>query len=716
MDSPSRLVLVVMADSSAPQVALAFDSAGLGVELVTPRELATAVREKSPALVWLMGELGQPHVSAALEIVGEIPVLLLSTQPLEAAYFRQCRHSVVEVLPAPFSPKSHPTRVTQLLEELDGRSGSIRVRGTNKELKALLDHLAKARRSGSLTVTGASDKEGSGEFRHGRLQDFSWGPMGGPQALSALSTSRNQMQMVFEESLDSNADDGLGNASLDELSTAPSTGFGGAPSFGGGGPDFGGGFEPAGSDEPLELDRPEPRASPRLQPASASAPRTQPSGPRPPASGSHSPRAAAPTSGPKPAAAPPSASGPRVPAPASAPRGSSPRPMASPTLASTIEDLEALTGPLPSPQRRPSAPPPPPAAALELGLDGPSPPTTKVAKVEIPVEALGNTSVDPQAAEDALLLVDDDDTLLTMMATFFAKKGYPVATAVDGVQALERLGAQRYSLVISDLAMPRLDGWGLVRTMREDARLQEVPVALFSAHDDFRERLRAHHSGAQGYFQKSLKLHALEPQVKELLEPRRRFRRLLALGQSVGFDFSALGPQWVLRTLAKAHFTGTLDATEQFAQFHLALGEGQLDTAKVKLGSHTLTGERALQRFLATRSATGTLAFNPMCELAHHFEGGTTEQLLGAAVAQLNADRCTVRDQALKDARGLEVDGELFALYVTQGPAMWQPIVRALCEEKLAPREVMQRMQVTPQEMTQVVQDLLRRGVVALKA
>ena len=51
---------------------------------------------------------------------------------------------------------------------------------------------------------------------------------------------------------------------------------------------------------------------------------------------------------------------------------------------------------------------------------------------------------------------------------------------------------------------------------------------------------------------------------------------------------------------------------------------------------------------------------------------------------------------------------------VAVGPPAWQPIVKALCEDKLFPAEVMQRLQVTPQEMTAVLKDLLRRGVVSL--
>ncbi|MBX7101175.1 MAG: response regulator [Myxococcaceae bacterium] len=678
------LVLVVIGDSASQQAAMAFDAAGLAVEMVTAAEVAGAVAAKRPALVWASGDLGQSQTSQVLEASGAVPVALLTKDPSDAVVVRHFRTAVVELFAAPFTAKTHAPRVVALLAELPRRSGALKLKGTGRELRAVVDHLTRARRSGTLTVTGASKDAATGLFFQGKLQECQWGPVRGPEMISMLAANRSPLAVTFAEQPPEAEEEFVisrGSGEHEHALAAPAS----APRS----LEFE--LEPEAplqlerssaplqleDDAPLELERPAPsrpgasRAAPSQPPQRASGPRAQPS---------------------QPVAPPPSA------------RRGEVGPRSSPTAAITaaLEDLEALTSPLPSPQRR-GTPELDPSYESKVLASAPRP------------SSPGGQDSDPLAIEDPLLFIDDDEALLNLMATYFGKKGYPVATASDGLQGLEKLAASRFSLVIADLSMPRLDGWGFLKRAREDVRIAETPIALFSAQDDFRERLRAHHAGAHGYFQKSIKLQALEPQVRELLEPRRRFRRLLLLGQSVSLDFSALGPQWVLRQLAQGHFTGALDATEGFSRFDLRFDQGQLNTAFARPGSSRLEGQSALERFLSTKGATGTLSFKaPVLE--HHFDAGATELVLEQAAHHLNEERLKVRDLALRGAKGLEVDPALFALYVANGPSVWQPIVKLLCEDRLAPREVMTRLQVTPQELTQVVHDLLRRGVVALKA
>jgi len=171
--------------------------------------------------------------------------------------------------------------------------------------------------------------------------------------------------------------------------------------------------------------------------------------------------------------------------------------------------------------------------------------------------------VDAEAAKTPVLFVDDDPAVVTMLASYFTKKGYPVKTAGDGVEALSLLATTPFDVVVADLNMPRLDGWGLLRLIREDVRTAEVPVALFSAQDDYRESLRLVHAGAQAYFPKTLRLTALEAQVKELVEPRRRFLRnklaLFGLGTIVTmFFFAFVSPYFAPWNYYENDFTALL--------------------------------------------------------------------------------------------------------------------------------------------------------------
>ena len=269
-------------------------------------------------------------------------------------------------------------------------------------------------------------------------------------------------------------------------------------------------------------------------------------------------------------------------------------------------------------------------------------------------------------------------------------------------------------MVIADLNMPRLDGWGLLRVLREDARTQETPVALFSCHDDYREALRAVHAGAQAYYSKSLRMNALELQVRELLEPRRRFARLVSSGQSVTVNLSSLGAQWVLRLLTRLRVTGRLDATDAWATFRLQFVSGQLMSATARVESQTLPPESALTAFVSGRGIEGSMAFGGG-SVAPAFGGATTEELLTRLTTRLNDIKRRAREEAQQGAKALEVNPELYQLYASVGPPAWRPIAQLLCETRLLPRDVMAQLGVTPQEVASVVNDLILRGVASLK-
>jgi DNA-binding response OmpR family regulator len=322
--------------------------------------------------------------------------------------------------------------------------------------------------------------------------------------------------------------------------------------------------------------------------------------------------------------------------------------------------------------------------------------------------------VDAEAARTALLFVDDDTAVVQMLASFFSKKGYQVVTAADGVEAMGKLVAQPFDGVIADLNMPRLDGWGLLRLIREDLRTHEVPVALFSAQDNYRESLRLLHAGAQAYFPKTLRLTSLELQVKELLEPRRRFARLVASDGGVSFDLSALGLQWVCRVLEREAFVGQLDAADGWGTWRVWFTDGRLVQASARMGTALLSGDRALASLLAAKKAEGSLLRGTRSS-EEGFGSQPTRATLERLVPWLASEQARAREDQLAKARALTVNDDLYRLYVTVGPPAWLPIVRLLCESKLPPAEVIARLQVTPMEVATVVKDLLRRGVASLQ-
>jgi CheY-like chemotaxis protein len=80
-----------------------------------------------------------------------------------------------------------------------------------------------------------------------------------------------------------------------------------------------------------------------------------------------------------------------------------------------------------------------------------------------------------------ILVVDDEPAIRELLVEILREEGHAVLTAGDGLQASEVLGRVVPDLVVTDVMMPRLDGPGLTRWMRERDALRGVPVVLLSA-------------------------------------------------------------------------------------------------------------------------------------------------------------------------------------------------------------------------------------------
>lgn len=102
-----------------------------------------------------------------------------------------------------------------------------------------------------------------------------------------------------------------------------------------------------------------------------------------------------------------------------------------------------------------------------------------------------------------VLVVDDSNTIRTLERSILEAHGYRVILAVDGRDAWDKMATLRPDMVISDIEMPRLDGFGLLATMRGDPRLKMVPVILVSSRDAEADRQRGLALGADAYMVKT---------------------------------------------------------------------------------------------------------------------------------------------------------------------------------------------------------------------
>lgn len=106
------------------------------------------------------------------------------------------------------------------------------------------------------------------------------------------------------------------------------------------------------------------------------------------------------------------------------------------------------------------------------------------------------------AAKQSLLVCEDSITSRILLKNILETAGYRVETAVDGMDGLNKLRAGQFELVVSDVEMPRLDGFGLVTKVRADKKLAALPVILVTALDSREDRERGVDVGANAYIVK----------------------------------------------------------------------------------------------------------------------------------------------------------------------------------------------------------------------
>lgn len=97
----------------------------------------------------------------------------------------------------------------------------------------------------------------------------------------------------------------------------------------------------------------------------------------------------------------------------------------------------------------------------------------------------------PKAHDGPVLVVDDDGDLRALMASQLTRDGWQVVTAADGRAGLAAVGEHRPRLILLDLMMPELDGFGFLRLLRTRPEWYDIPVVVLTAKDvtadDFRQ-------------------------------------------------------------------------------------------------------------------------------------------------------------------------------------------------------------------------------------
>jgi adenylate cyclase len=149
------------------------------------------------------------------------------------------------------------------------------------------------------------------------------------------------------------------------------------------------------------------------------------------------------------------------------------------------------------------------------------------------IEPLPADRTGDQTSGASLLVVDDNETNRDLLGRQLARQGFSVRTAADGQKALDTLAAQDFDLVLLDIMMPEVDGVEVLRRMKSDPGLRDVPVIMISALDEIDSVVRCIQLGASDYLTKPFDPTLLQARIGASLEVRRLRESERVLGERV---------------------------------------------------------------------------------------------------------------------------------------------------------------------------------------
>jgi response regulator RpfG family c-di-GMP phosphodiesterase/anti-sigma regulatory factor (Ser/Thr protein kinase) len=140
---------------------------------------------------------------------------------------------------------------------------------------------------------------------------------------------------------------------------------------------------------------------------------------------------------------------------------------------------------------------------------------------------------------DHVLLVEDNVDLRTYISKMLTRFGHKVATAIDGLDGWEQVQTDLPDIVISDIMMPRMDGYELVGRIKNTDKTRPIPVILITAKPELESKLEGLEKGADDYLPKPVNIRELDARIKNLLVTR-NLQRALAREAELGTKMEEL--------------------------------------------------------------------------------------------------------------------------------------------------------------------------------
>ena len=309
-----------------------------------------------------------------------------------------------------------------------------------------------------------------------------------------------------------------------------------------------------------------------------------------------------------------------------------------------------------------------------------------------------------------VLIVDDDPAMLWFFSGVVRDAGGEALQARDGADGLDIARRKRPQLVLSDILMPKLDGFALRRALARDLYLERTPVLLLSWKGDPVEDAEARGTNASGMLRKEASVPDVLAAIERALAPRKQLEQALRAQDDVTGQVDDLGIVSLIECVVAARPDVRLTVEDAADLFEIGIAEAnQISVTRTAADGTFTRGERALLqligvthgRFHASKRSTSLRSpvQTPLKPALH------------AAVSELTALIDGVSSERLAQVARVTFDEDALASRLPDTPAI-QPIVAELRAHGLSPTQLLAEGKFSSGELAACLMPLARQAVV----
>jgi CheY-like chemotaxis protein len=337
----------------------------------------------------------------------------------------------------------------------------------------------------------------------------------------------------------------------------------------------------------------------------------------------------------------------------------------------------------------------------------------------VPEEPIQDVDIISEVPEEQMLeslagmrvvVADDEPDVRALLEDVLGLAGMEVEAVANGAQALEAIRRERPDVVVTDVVMPEMDGWELLRLVRRDLVFRDLPVVVLSSKVDFLRALRSHRDGAQPGDERDQDYAFILLGIAQVLAPHRQILQRLETFEQISGRVESTGIVPLLLAVADVGGRRRLVVREAGHTCRADFRDGRLVAVQYNAASgREATGVAALRSMLGI--SAGRYGVEPLADEAEVALEGDLDDLLSEATEPVHRLVEMVTGAAMLRIRDVLFHDNMLEDFLVGADAQVRDIVEFL-QQGRAPKDLLLNRVCRTPDLERVLLELVRRGAV----